>query len=324
MRHLPRFLEICNCFCFVCIVVGEEDCMIFFFTFFSFCHQFSFCNGILISSLTHIRQQSMCTLLLFWEYVCFLFVCHFFFVWHTLPCVSPPFMVKHQVIRQSRRNNYLRWMSSERTNIAKFFVCFLQISILFSNFCGGGNAINPHTWILSHLLLNTWVWLPLQFVWNLPRIFLSKECVYTLPLGFTMLSNHTYLKMRVSSECLLHVCDPEIVVQNSVLSLDFFLYFNGLLSRVQSMMDCCCCCRCRRCCFPGGRDFYRFVEATVSRCVLEGLTFVSTLFESCEPYSWTPRNAWKIRSTYYRSSLPSCAIFEPQFTIHELSKFIWK
>ena len=30
----------------------------------------------------------------------------------------------------------------------------------------------------------------------------------------------------------------------------------------------------------------RFVEATVSRCTLEGLTFVSTLFESCEPYSW--------------------------------------
>ena len=111
-------------------------------------------------------------------------------------------------------------------------------------------------------------------------------CVHTLPLEFTMLSNHTYLKMRVSSECLLHVCDPEIVVQNSVLSLDFFLYFNGLLSRVQSMMDCCCCCRCRRCCFPGGRDFYCFVEATVSRCMLEGLTFVSTLFESCEPYSW--------------------------------------
>ena len=148
------------------------------------------------------------------------------------------------------------------------------------------------------------VWLPPQFVWNLPRIFLSKECVYTLPLEFTMLSNHTYLKMRVSSECLLHVCDPEIVVQNSVLSLDFFLNFNGLLSRVQSMMDCCCCCRCRRCCFPGGRDFYRFVEATVSRCVLEGLTFVSTLFESCEPYSWYPTECLE-DSKYMLSRLSS-------------------
>ena len=156
MRHLPRFLEICNCFCFVCIVVGEEDCMIFFFTFFSFCHQFSFCNGILISSLTHIRQQSMCTLLLFWEYVCFLFVCHFFFVWHTLPCVSPPFMVKHQVIRQSRRNNYLRWMSSERTNIAKFFVCFLQISyfvfkLLRWRQCNQSSYMNPFSIFFSIL-----------------------------------------------------------------------------------------------------------------------------------------------------------------------------
>ena len=32
--------------------------------------------------------------------------------------------------------------------------------------------------------------------------------------------------------------------------------------------------------------FTRIVEATVSRCMLESLTFVSTLFETCEPYSW--------------------------------------
>ena len=44
-----------------------------------------------------------------------------------------------------------------------------------------------------------------------------------------MVSNHTYLKMRVPSECLLHVCHPEIVVPHSVLSMDFFLYINGLL-----------------------------------------------------------------------------------------------
>ena len=30
---------------------------------------------------------------------------------------------------------------------------------------------------------------------------------------------------------------------------------------------------------------YRHREATVSRCTLEGLTFVSTFFESCVPYS---------------------------------------
>ena len=169
------------------------------------------------------------------------------------------------------------------------------------------------------------VWLPLQFVWHLPRIFMSKECVHTLPLGFTMVSNHTYLKMRVSSECLLHVCDPEIVVQNSVLSLDFFLYLNGLLSRVQSMMDCCCCCRCRRCCFRGGQDFYRFVEGNgfpmhagrfdLRFNVVRILRTILMIFHG---------RLGEIRSTYYLSSLPSCPIFEPQLTIHELSKFVWK
>ena len=76
------FLEICKFFCFVCIVVGEEDCVIFFFTFFFFWHQSSFCNGILISRLIHIRQQSMCTLFLH-------IVCVPFFVWHSLLCLTP-------------------------------------------------------------------------------------------------------------------------------------------------------------------------------------------------------------------------------------------
>ena len=39
---LPRFLRSVNSSAFVCIVVGEEECMIFFFTFFSTCHQLSF------------------------------------------------------------------------------------------------------------------------------------------------------------------------------------------------------------------------------------------------------------------------------------------
>ena len=34
-NSLPRLLEICNCFRFVFIVIGEEDCMISFFFFFS-------------------------------------------------------------------------------------------------------------------------------------------------------------------------------------------------------------------------------------------------------------------------------------------------
>ena len=47
-----------------------------------------------------------------------------------------------------------------------------------------------------------------------------------------MVSNHTYLKMRVSTQCLLHVCHPEIVVPNPFLLMDVFLCINGLRSRM--------------------------------------------------------------------------------------------
>ena len=113
--HLPWLLEICKLFCFVCIAVGEEDCMIFFFTFFSFCHQFSFCNGFWISCLIHIRQQSMCTLFLHFECVYSLSVSPLLCVTPSSVCVTS-FVVKHHVIRQAQKNNCLRWMSSDRTN----------------------------------------------------------------------------------------------------------------------------------------------------------------------------------------------------------------
>ena len=41
--HLPRFRDICNCFCFICIAVerikrSEEKFLLSFFPFFFFCH----------------------------------------------------------------------------------------------------------------------------------------------------------------------------------------------------------------------------------------------------------------------------------------------
>ena len=132
------------------------------------------------------------------------------------------------------------------------------------------------------------VWPSSQFVWHLPRIFLSKECVCVcvhLSLGFTMVSNHTYLKMRASTECLLHVCHPEIVVQilssrwiSLFIQMDFFLGCNRWrIAAVVAAADTAA--------FEEA-GISRFVQATVSRCMPEGLTFVSTLLESCEPYSW--------------------------------------
>ena len=72
---------------------------------------------------------------------------------------------------------------------------------------------------------------------------------------------------------------------NSVLLKNFFLGRNGLLfgcfneGLLLLLLPLPPLQLSRR---PG---FSRFVEATVSRCMPEGLTFVSTLIESCEPYS---------------------------------------
>ena len=110
------------------------------------------------------------------------------------------------------------------------------------------------------------------------------RCSRLFSLMFIMVSNQTYLKMRVSKECFLHVRHLEIALQilssrriSSFILKDFLLGCNDkgsllLLPRPPLLSK-----------RPG---FSRFVEATVTRCTLEDLTFVSTLFESCEPYSW--------------------------------------
>ena len=174
------------------------------------------------------------------------FVCHAFFVWHAFlcvthssVCVTTPFVVRHHVIHRSRRNNYLRWVSSDRMNITQFFVC------IFTDFksCFEPSAVESLQLILIHeffpnLLLNTGSMTLLPIRVTSPKNLLVKRVCVHLSLGFTMVSDHTYLKMRVSTECLLHVCHPEIVVQilsSQILSsrwislfiqMDFFLGCN--------------------------------------------------------------------------------------------------
>ena len=72
---------------------------------------------------------------------------------------------------------------------------------------------------------------------------------------------------------------------NSVLSKDFFLYINGLRSRMYRWRIAAAVAAAAAAAFEEA-GISRIVEATVSRCTLEGVTFVSTLFEFCEPYSW--------------------------------------
>ena len=178
-----------------------------------------------------MRQQSVCRSLCVSLLLCVtrFSVCDtFFYVCNT------PFVVKHHVIHRSRRNNYLRWVSSDRMNITQFFVC------IFTDFksCFEPSAVESLQLILIHeffpnLLLNTGSMTLLPIRVTSPKNLLVKRVCVHLSLGFTMVSNHTYLKMRASTECLLHVCHPEIVVQilssrwiSLFIQMDFFLGCN--------------------------------------------------------------------------------------------------
>ena len=71
---------------------------------------------------------------------------------------------------------------------------------------------------------------------------------------------------------------------NSVLLGDLFPYVNGLCFRMYWRRIAAAAAAVAAASFEEA-GATRIVEATVSRCTLEGSTFVLTLFESCEHYS---------------------------------------
>ena len=93
-----------NCFSFVCIVVGDEECVISLFFFSFFCHQSSFCNRRLISCL--IRMVDSVSLCASPSFVC---------TSHLIP-----FLCNESItwILWSWRNKYFTGTASDRTNVA--------------------------------------------------------------------------------------------------------------------------------------------------------------------------------------------------------------
>ena len=76
---------------------------------------------------------------------------------------------------------------------------------------------------------------------------------------------------------------------NSVLSKNSLLFCRWTLSSDVFTWDCCCrrCCRCcRRCRFSRRPGFYPHCEGNGSPMHAWRFIFVSTLFGSCESYSW--------------------------------------
>ena len=168
-------------------------------------------------------------------------------------------------------------MFVDRTNIARFFVCILtEKQILFWVFHGGGNAKSHQTRVLSQSSSQYCKCHSSQFVWHLWRSFLSKECVYTSSWIHYGVKSYVLEDESICASVIHKLCF-QILSSRRIsffIAMDFILgcFFQGLLLLPLLLS--------RR------LGFSRFVETTVSRCVLESLTFVSTLFESFEPYSW--------------------------------------
>ena len=229
-----------------------------------------------------MRQQSVCRSLCVSHLLCVtrFSVCDTFF------CVcNPPFVVKHHVIHRSHEYHSILCLH------------FYRFQILFWTFCGGIIAINPHTWILSQSSSQYWKYDPPPSSCDISQEFSCQKSVCT-PFSWIHNGVESYV---LEDESINGVSSARLSSRNcgpnSVLSMDFSLYTNGLLSRMQSMKDCCCCCRCRHCCFRGGRDFpalwrQRFPDACQKVC---------PSFQRCSNLANLtrdiPRQAWKIRST---------------------------
>ena len=208
-------------------------------------------------------------------------------------------------------------MFPDRTKIARFFVCiFTENKSDFWVFRGGRQckkSSNKNSLASSSQYCKCHT---SQFVWHLWRIFLSKECVYNSSWIHKSVKSYVLEDESICASVIHKLCF-QILSSRRIsffISMDFILgcFFQGLLLLPLLLS--------RR------LGFSRFVEATVSRCVLESLTFVSTLFESFEPYSWYSTVGLE-DSKYLLSKFSSFLrnlLNRNSPSTHYLSKFSWK
>ena len=197
-------------------------------------------------------------------------------------------------------------MSSDRTNIAEFFVC------IFTDFksCFESSAVEAMQSILIHeffpnLLLNTGsVTYPNSYGTSQESYCQKSVCT---PSSWI---HHGVKSYVLENESINGISSARLSSWNcshQFCPLDRFLYINGLLSWVQSMKDCCCCCRCRRCCFRGGRDFRALWRQQFPDAHLK----IWPSFQRCSNLVNHTRDVHGRLGRFevhYRSSLPSCAL----------------
>ena len=155
----------------------------------------------------------------------------------------------------------------EPRSILHLHLCRFQT--LSWNFYGKSNATNPHTWIL----------LPVDF----GTFFSILEVWYSNAL-LSLLLFHIHHGVEVDileDGCFKGMFSALPASRNcipdSVLSKDLSVCVIGLRSRMY-WHRIAAAAAAAAAAFWGGRGFSRSVEATVSRCTPEGLTFVSTFF----------------------------------------------
>ena len=121
------------------------------------------------------------------------------------------------------------------------------------------------------------------------------------------------------------MCSPRVSSRNHspnfVFSKALIFSVVGLLSSDVLAQDCCCR-RCCRCCFLRRFGFYPHREGNGFQMHAWGFIFVSTLFDSCEPYSWY--STVGVEDSQHRLSKFSSFSRndEPLFIIHDVSEFI--
>ena len=192
-----------------------------------------------------------------------------------------PFTKNHHVIHQSRWYYHSTWVTLDRTNISQFpiflFYAFRTLVLMLPH--EKSNGASPGPWTFSGWFRNfhfktestpsqclapfvsrsSWSWCPTMFVTHLEMRGSNEPLANAALHGDLFLPVYGFFAFRCSDVWLLLPPLPLLLLEEAGAT--------------------------------------RIAEATVSRCMLEGRTFVLTLFETCECCSWlTTASFWRFET----------------------------
>ena len=107
------------------------------------------------------------------------FVCHFFFVWHTLPCVChlPLWWNITSFVSLERIIRFAECLRIERISLNSCLHCY-RFQILFWIFCGGGNNQSSFKMFFSIFFSILEVWLTPIRMTPPKNLLVKRVCVH--------------------------------------------------------------------------------------------------------------------------------------------------